>query len=264
MELQVVKDELFKTLDDFANELDIAFEYIDNVQSIKEFISQMKSNEQKLDAFLKSVNSDLCPYEVTIGQVATTNGKLRTRDFDFFEELVLFSGLLPFNKFKSENKNTKKVLVTYLYNMYMASVVMQFGDSEFLQNYISRLTAKQSDQISPSSEPSAPSGTKRTRRMNNLNGFGLGGLEEVMGSLLGNSNIMEIASDLSKEIENEKIDPTAMLSSLLSGSSCDKTQKIIKNLTGKIEQKLNSGEIDKNALEKASSSLLQQLNSKLN
>ena len=78
-------------------------------------------------------------------------------------------------------------------------------------------------------------------------------------ALMSNSGIMNIATDLSKDIQNQNIDPMSMLSGLMSGRPDSKIQDIITNITGKIESKINSGEIDKTELETQAKNIMSKV-----
>jgi hypothetical protein len=101
--------------------------------------------------------------------------------------------------------------------------------------------------------------------MGNLPGLGLGdinGLSNIFQSLMANNDIMNIASDLSKDIKNENIDPMSLLTSLMSGQPNDKLNKLVTNITNKIETKINNGEIDKDLLEKQAENIMSSVQNK--
>jgi hypothetical protein len=71
-----------------------------------------------------------------------------------------------------------------------------------------------------------------------------------------NGDIMNLATELSKDIQSENLDPMTLLSSMMSGKPDNKIQKLVENITSKIETKINSGEIDQNVLEQQAQSIL--------
>jgi hypothetical protein len=87
--------------------------------------------------------------------------------------------------------------------------------------------------------------------MNNLGGF-----SDVFKSLMENKEIMNIASDLTNEIQTENLDPISLLSSLMSGQKDDKILGIVNNITTKLEEKISTGQIDKNVLEREAENIL--------
>ena len=206
--------------------------------------------------------------------------KIKTSDYDFLNNIVLFNNILEFSVFKDENKNTKKTIVSYLYNLYMSCFILNFGtktDSEdFSQNLISFIQNLQK----VSEEPSNSKNKKKKRQVNNssnnnkttnnnnlnLNSImnlvnipsNLNGLDDVFKSLMSNNELMNIANDLSKDIQNENIDPLTLLSSMMSGKPNNQIQKLVNNVTKKIEHKINSGQIDKTLLESQAKDILNQ------
>lgn len=87
------------------------------------------------------------------------------------------------------------------------------------------------------------------------NGFG-----NVLQSLMGNQEIMSLASDLSRDIQSQNLDPMALLSSMMSGKPNGAIEDLVNNITGKIEEKINNGDIDKNLLESQAQSILNNIN----
>jgi hypothetical protein len=71
---------------------------------------------------------------------------------------------------------------------------------------------------------------------------------------------MSIASELSNDIKNENLDPLTLLSSMMSGKPNDTIQRLVSNISGKIERKIENGEIDKDLLEKQTESILKNVN----
>jgi hypothetical protein len=94
--------------------------------------------------------------------------------------------------------------------------------------------------------------------MNLVNPSQLNGLEDVFKSLMSNNELMNIANDLSKDIQNENIDPLTLLSSMMSGKPNNQIQKLVNNVTKKIEHKINKGEIDKTLLESQAKNIINQ------
>jgi hypothetical protein len=78
----------------------------------------------------------------------------------------------------------------------------------------------------------------------------------LLESLMQNGDIMNLATELSKDIQSENLDPMTLLSSMMSGKPDNKIQKLVENITSKIETKINSGEIDQNVLEQQAQSIL--------
>lgn len=106
------------------------------------------------------------------------------------------------------------------------------------------------------------SNSKRRSKESNsiLDGINMSDLSNTTGidfspfdNLMKNNDIMSIANELSSEMQTLDIDPMTMMSSLMSGNLKDnKLGSLLTSISGKITQKINSGAIDKNALEQQS------------
>ena len=84
-------------------------------------------------------------------------------------------------------------------------------------------------------------------------------------NLMKNNEIMNIANELSSEIQSLNIDPMMMMTSLMSGNINDnKLGSLLTSISGKITQKINSGAIDKNVLEEQAGTFMQNIASNKN
>ena len=85
--------------------------------------------------------------------------------------------------------------------------------------------------------------------LSNLGG-GSGELSNIMESLLGNKEILNIATDISQKMQSQQLNPMSMLSSLMSGDiENSPLQGLVEEIQQKVEDKINSGEINKDSLE---------------
>ena len=255
----IVTSELKNNLNTFFNEIDLVFEYIDKskVSSLREFLTKL-DDEETLKQFAKSVCEYLQPYQSNM-YVVMSKPKAKTADFNFLDEIKMFDDILEFNNFKDENKNTKLTIAKYLYNIYMSCLVLQFGnesDNQAINSFVETLLKQQqqTDQTSKTTD-------KKKKRGGSSANVGTGNFEHVFESLMSNKEIMSIASDLTRDIQRENLDPMEMLTSMMSGKPNAKLTGFINNITGKIEQKINSGEIDKKMLETQAQSLMNTVKS---
>lgn len=193
---------------------------------------------------------------------------MKTAEYDFLKDIVLFNGLLKFEVFKDENKNTKLSLVKYLHTIYMSVFVLHFGmvsggdvDSltQHLSGFVKGIRDKMLEEQAVLSEgsskkrkqhqsnrlPQAPSQTAPVQNFGNL-----------MESLMQNNEIMNLATDLSRDIQSQNLDPMMLLSSIMSGKPNETVQNLVSNITNKIESKINNGEIDKGMLEQQAQSIM--------
>ena len=174
------------------------------------------------------------------------------------------------NESKDEKKNTKKTLVNYLNEFYIISNFLtcsQNGNStESLFNQIQTMVQDLVKQPQPPQQSVTKSNARSSKGSKQKSDFG--GIDGVLNSLntlnmsegtgmdfspfsnlMQNKDIMNIATELSSEMQSLDIDPMTMMSSLMSGNLKDnKLGSLLTSISGKITQKINSGAIDKNAL----------------
>lgn len=274
----LIKQEILSTLVSFITQLDLVFDYINNeyINKLRDFSSTLNDDKILLD-FAETTYNTLKLHETNLSYIIMGKHKIKTSDYDFLNNIVLFSNILEFNVFKDENKNTKKTIVSYLYNLYMSCFILKFGtktDSEdFSNNLMSFIQNLQKVSQAPSpsinkKKKKSNSHSKNSNKnnsnfnlsniMNLVNPSQLNGLEDVFKSLMSNNELMNIANDLSKDIQNENIDPLTLLSSMMSGKPNNQIQKLVNNVTKKIEHKINKGEIDKTLLESQAKNIINQ------
>ncbi len=142
--------------------------------------------------------------------------KVKSKEYLFLNEIKLFNETLDFNSFKDENKNTKKTLCKYLHSILISSLVTKVSPEE-----LEKMFKKEKDDL-------------------NLN------------SLMGNKELVKIAEDITNDLKNENVDPMSLMSSLLSG----KSNKNIDKIVNKIQSKIETGELNKDELEKQAQLLM--------
>jgi hypothetical protein len=286
-----LEKELIDTLNCFINELELVFDYVNNLQDIRKFIELLNGNTERLQKFIKDSLDSLKDNEEKIYNIISSKKKIKSSEFDFLDNIILFDNLLNFSVFKDENKNTKKSIVRYIYTIYTSCFILNFGlvsntknggviKEDDLLSFVSNLTNKlkikeeesQVSTIEHSRGTVRDGGGIKTNSINiqrsdldfskvgsQLLSGGLGdlnGLGNIFQSLMTNNEIMNIATDLSKDIKEENIDPMTLLSSIMSGKPNDKLNKLVSNITNKIETKISNGEIDKDALEQQAQSIM--------
>lgn len=279
-----IKTELISTLNSFFNEIDLSFDYIskEKIIQLTKFVNELDTDEQKLNLFVSETLNYLKPYQKDISFIILSKTKMKRTVYDFLNQIILFNNLLDFSQFKEENKNTKLTIVKYLYNIYMTSYLYHYGtDNNSTKEYIDYLNSLQKKILDKQSEREREqqqfemkqsereqqqreqqqretnTGNKLNLNPGNLNTANLGNLFQ---SLMANDGIMSIASELSNDIKNENLDPMTLLSSMMSGKPNDTIQKLVSNISGKIEKKIQNGEIDKDLLEKQTESILKNVN----
>ena len=251
-----IENELLKTLGKFFNEIDLVFDNIDKqkVSKLQKYLGSLKDSTN-LKTFVKETILALETYDKDISYIMTTRNKIKTSEYSFLNNVTLFDNILCFSCFSNENKNTKRSIVKYLYNIYMSVFILNFGlidniniDSftTHLSNFLSGINLDE-EVITISSKNKIKQNPKQ-----NVNGSNINLLE----SLMGNSDIMNLATDLSKDIQDQKIDPMMLLSSIMSGKPNDMIQNLVSNITNKIESKINNGEIDKTMFEQQAKNII--------
>lgn len=108
---------------------------------------------------------------------------------------------------------------------------------------------------------SGSSGKKGIRRANKVNNQmpQLEGVDDIMNTLFANQDMMKIASEFTNDIQKQNIDPMMMLGSLMSGKPNKQITNLINQISGKLEQKLVSGELDKGVFEQQATNLMNTL-----
>lgn len=264
-----IKQDFVKTLVGMVNEFDLVFEYVDKVtiKKLKTYIKKLQNDNvfytTETTRFIKDMEShaDIL-YKINVGDI-----KLKTQHFDFLNNVVLFDGILDFSLFKEENKNTKKTLVNYLYTMYMSSNIinLDFNNVDSVDSLTSQLHAfvdqmkERTEKESENNTKQIPKTTKKTQSENSD-----GNINDIFGSLLGNKDIMNIASDMAKDLQTQNINPMSLMSSLLTGKVDNRLNSIINKISTKLEEKVNTGEINKDALEQQASNLLNMVGNNSN
>jgi hypothetical protein len=255
--VNMIKNELVKTINSLINEIDLVFDYVDKsvVKKLQEFVKNLPI-DNNMQNFTDVTLPIIKKYESQISLIVTSKQKIKTADFEFLNQIVLFDDILPFSVFNDENKNTKKTIVNYIYNIYMSLFILQFGSTrdesnDNFTNELSNFITTLQTQIQPKAEVKIKQ-KRQQRPLQNSNS----GLEGIFESLLSNGEIMNIATDLSNDIQMQNIDPMTLLSSVMSGKPNKQLQKLVSNITGKIERKINNGEIDKNMLEQQAKSII--------
>ena len=275
----MIESELKKTLSGFFNEIDLVFDYVNKsiVQRLYKFLKGL-NNSENVRNFIKNTLPILKKYETEISHVVTTRRKIRKNDLEFLNNIILFDDILDFNVFSSENKNTKQSIIKYLYNIYMSIFILNFGlvsdnnIDEFTQElscFVSSMqkrieeekvnvidtidTIDTKNKVNSRRPRPIPGNSSNPINSSNPTNQNFGNL---LQSLMQNGDIMNLATELSKDIQSENLDPMTLLSSMMSGKPDNKIQKLVENITSKIETKINSGEIDQNVLEQQAQSIL--------
>jgi hypothetical protein len=309
----LIKLELFKTVEKFVNEIDLTMEHLDKhtIPNIKDFMEKINKDTLLFKEFVEYTSTHLKTYQDKISVILFSNKKVKSSYYNFLNEIVLFNNKLSFNVFENESKNTKKDLIKYLYSIYMSCVFLQ-GETpneselnERLKQFVDNIqneakTVKDEDikqpknkqrrnalivddkmkdilshklQNTQSNSLSDISGMLSGMDMSSMSSMlagmgdmggvgGMGDMGNIMESILGNKEILNIASDISQKMQTQQMDPMSMLTSLMSGDIANSPlQSLVEEIQQKVETKINNGEIDKENLENQAKSIMGSISS---
>jgi hypothetical protein len=261
----LVEQDFSKAISQLVNEVDLLFDYVpvEVKTKLQKYSEKIKKDNAFLKTEMKTILEKLKPFEDKVYQISILKKKTKTSDLHFLDTLVLFDDTLDMKLFTNENKNTKISLVNYLSSMYMAA---SFGSLGFSGNFdmaeLSKEMTNFMESIKQKSEITIPSSKpKRAQVRQN----GMGGLQSDMGgllsSLMSNPDIMNMATDITKDLQGENMDPLSLMSSLMSGKPNAQMDNLVSRITNKLEAKMSSGEINKDALEKQAEQIMSAVGS---
>jgi hypothetical protein len=288
----MIKTELFKNTERFIDEISLSFDYIEKqtIDNIKKYIEQIRGDPDLFKTFVKNTLLHLKGFESEMSFVLFSKQKVRSNSYSFLSNIKLFGDdLLNFNVFDNENKNTKKSLIKYIYNIYMScsflNVVCDDVTAELsneLNNFISRIEKEVQEEaqkvekavVASSSKPKRAPQVQRNPQpnlgnignMGNLNALagmsGMPGMGNLFSNLMGNKEIFNIASDIAKNMNTQNINPMSMLSSLMSGNiENTPLQGLVEQIQEQVEAKINNGEINKEELEAQAQNIMESVQS---
>lgn len=262
------KSNLIKTINDFLNELGLSFEeHLVNLDCIQKHFKLLckDSHATDFEAFVQRIVQNLLPHEDNINQIITSQRKIKTHQYAFLSNIHLVfhdaSDLsIHFNVFSNETKSTKKTLIRYLYTILMLCNLFNSGDldlnfpSEQLQAITDMFSSnpapppQKDDRKPPKRHPKAPTNNP------------LNSISTLMDSVMANPDIVNIAKEISVDIQSQNIDPMSMINGLMSGKPSAQLEGLISKIGSKIDQKINSGEIDGHVLEQQAANILNNVN----
>lgn len=245
---ELIKKELFKNVDSLLNELELTMDYLDPqvIPSIRHYIKKIDKDNEEFSKFLEYTTQHLGSFEAKISAVLFSNKKIKSDYYNFLNGVSLFSNILNFRVFENESKNTKKGLIKYLYSIYMSSVflyqtsqISSDNQTDVLQDKLNEFVTKIQTEAETAlkEEDIKQKGSSSKKRRNAIsvgrsnlgqsdpnilgalgNMEGLGDMGNVMESILGNKEILNIATDISQRMQSQQINPMSMLSSLMTGN----------------------------------------------
>lgn len=258
----IIKKELFDTLSGFVNELELCFNLDKSItNSLKEYIKSISGekvkNKKEFEKFLEYTYAHLNTFESNLSLILFSKRKLKSADYNFLKNIRLFNLILNFNTFENESKSTKKSLIQYLYNLYMCCSFLNIQtevSTDAVNEFVNRI---QNEATSTNTVAIAVKPTPQTL----ISRSGVGD-SNGLSDLMGNSDIMKIATDIAEQMKNEDINPMALMTSLMSGNTENGPLKdIIAKIQSKVDKKVSDGEINKEDLESQAKNILNNVNS---
>lgn len=274
-----IKNELFKNIDSFINEIELCFDY-KNISKILTYINSIKENETLFNVFIDKTYLHLYKFEKEMSVILFSNHKIRTPAYKFLDNIVLFEDSpepLKLITFTNENKNTKKSFLKYIYNIYMSCFFIYLHQNKNdttttndtnntfmteLNEFVSNITKKSQNTQEfpdPPIEEIIIPNTTNTTNFTNAN-YDTSGLNGLMSSLMGNIDIMNIANEISSEMKNETLNPMDIMSSLMSGNMNDgPLGDLMNKIKTSVDSKINSGEINQTLLEEQAKDIINKV-----
>lgn len=258
-----IKEQLIKCLRSFIDELSISFDYLDNIKELESYY-QFES-DAAFERFVKETLTKLKSFEENITSISSeTRTKIRSTEYDFLNQLVLFNGLLDCKAFGHENKNTKRTLVKHFYSIYFLCHVHQlssFNVDDFeshLKDFLQTLDPPKPNEDRESNskrQSSSSTTTSRQHRASAQDPFG-----PIMETMFSNPEIFNLAQEMSAELKSEDVNPLHLVQNVMSGNfQNNKMGQLIENMTSKLQTKIANGELDTKMLEEQASKLMSQL-----
>ena len=259
--IEPIKTELFKNIDSFINEIELCFNYT-NTQ-LKVYIENIKSNTDDMNIFVNKTHLHLHQFEKEMSVILFSNKKIRTPAYNFMDNIVLFEDSeepLQLLTFTNENKNTKKSFLKYIYNIYMSCFFINMNQNKgHIDNELTEFISK------IISESQIPTVTQELEHypdphIETIGIKGLGDLNSLMSSIMGNTDIMNIANEISAEMSNETINPMDLMANLMSGNMNNGPLGILMNkIQTSVDAKITNGEINQSVLEEQAKNIITQM-----
>lgn len=252
--LDILKKNIINSILQFVNEIDLSFDYIskDIIKKLHKFIKQLETDNSVFYTKIDEVNTMLSLYNNNIYTIINSVRKIKKQDFEFLNDICLFN-ILDLKLFNDENKNTKKTLVEHLNTIYsFTNVLVLFKSGGNIEEYLEKLhNIQQSQEVDVDNKNDFLTDILKNKGRNGKNNDN-NELNNLFNTLLNNPTIMNIAQDLSKNLEEDNVNPMNLLSSIMSG----KPNATLNKLTKVIEDKINTGELNTQELESQAENII--------
>lgn len=260
----LVEKDFERAITQLINEIDLLFDYVpaDIKAKLHKYCERVCSDKDFKRSEMKIILDKLKPFEDKIYQISVVKKKTKTSDLEFLDTLVLFEDNLQMSVFSHENKNTKISIVNYISSMYMAASFGSFGMggnfnmdelSNELTNFVESI--KQKAELTTNPKP-VPKRAQRTDGASSSRGASQDSMGGLLSTIMSNPDIMNMAADLTQDLQNQNVDPLSLMTSLMSGTPNGQLNNIVSKITNKLEEKLSTGELNKVALEQQAEQIM--------
>jgi hypothetical protein len=261
-----IKEEFFKRINEFINQLDISIDYISGalIKKIKKYVNVIKNDDLRFFKFIEYNTKHIGKFSIQI--YTSMNKKVRSNFYDFMNEMYFFGEdegacLLKFEIFKDESKNTKKDLLKYLYNFYISSNLLNLDlnndeiDFSIFENFLNEMKHEGQEKKGDKKN------NKKVRRQKNVN---VNPMNDIFSSIFDNPEMMNLTTDILKEMETGDINPMMLLNSLMTGGHNTQIMNLAEKIENKISDKMSSGEFNKDDFEHQAKNILSSLSKNMN
>lgn len=211
-----------------------------NILHLKVFQDESKATKKDIIKYLYSI------YMSVVFLSNNAEEDLTVKLSEFVKQIKEEASNLKVEDIKQSNKIKKK------YNT-------ELPDFSILSNIISQNNTKSSDLTNLISQVSQ--NNTESPDFSNLANFKLpDNLSGLMDSILGNKSILDIASNISKKMQNQQLNPMDMLTSLMTGNlENSPLQSLVSEIQQSVETKIINGELNKDELETQAKNMMSSI-----
>ncbi len=238
-----VKECVVKSIFKFVFEIEIGFESVD--KDVKKNLSKFVKSLEKQDVFDEWAEKEYENLSNNIEKIKNINEKIKknekinNQEFDFLNEVVIFSNILDLKSFKDENRNTKKDVCMLMYNIYKTLQIIKKGkDYNLPDEDLYELYNKCIVKIEKPEKPilcKLQSPRKRTDQ------------QQVQPPLqLGGGALQNLVTDMLSEFQKGELNPMELIQDIMKGpENIKKEGSAINRLTKKYEQRFSDDNVKK-------------------
>ena len=280
---RIVNVKIISLLKRMSAEFELIFPDVFNYKDINKYINNLEKDKETFEAFrTKTIK--------TLERVPEASHNTKRYSYKFLVDIVLFDGLMEFKLLEVETRSTKKTIVEYLRNLKL--LFNMTTNEKLLKDYVEnelntkkssenkkqvcknkcKNTIKNVDTIDANmintfmSFASHATSSKGAPSQNLLSSI-LGGLTNqgdpmaLIGSVIQNTDIMKLAEEITQELDPADLSPENLINVITNPSSANSNGLLVK-INNKISDKINNGNVDKDALEKQARDIVNTITKK--